>query len=152
MRPRFRVDAPLGLFLNTIITDRGSGVQAVRDVLVRQLHEVARLRGMIRPDARVAIRLEFGAHRCTLWPGLVSGGTVENAALQILHMMTVLVRDDILLREGSACRTELRLQVIVETEINVDRLVIRQSNGPTAVVAAPQPVCVWPVKRVVGTG
>jgi len=61
MRPRLGRHLTLELSLNAIVTDGRGGVERVRDLGLRQRLEEARFRGMARPDAREAIRLELGA-------------------------------------------------------------------------------------------
>ena len=124
MRPRLRVHFPLKFFLNAVVANRCGGIEAVCDVLIRQLCQVAGLGGMIRPNTGIAVRLQLNAHGCALWPGAVIANLGENP-LHILHMMTVLVCEDVFLRERSTIRTELRVQLIEETEINIHDFVIR---------------------------
>ena len=49
---------------------------------------------------------------------------------QVLHVVAVLVRDDVRLRERPALRAELRLQLVEEAEVDVDALVARAVERP----------------------
>ena len=59
MRPRLAVDVALELALDAVVADRGGGVKRVGHVLLRDSGDdaVGSLRGMVRPDAGVAVGL-----------------------------------------------------------------------------------------------
>src|SRR2546430_12163959 len=101
MRPLLGLHAALRLLLNAIVADRGRRVERLRDLRVGGRLEVARVRGMPRPHAREAVGLELDADRCGI-AALTRGQGTE----LVLHVVAVLVRDDVSLRERSALRAE----------------------------------------------
>ena len=68
VRPRLRVDPPLRLLLDAVVADGGRSIEAVVDVLLREVDDVAGRDGVARPDTRVAVRLQLGAHRAPVAP------------------------------------------------------------------------------------
>ncbi len=92
------------------------------------------LLGMVRPDAGIAIGLQFNAHLKPVGGdlaacGLLRGLLLRQGAEQILHVMADLVRDHISLREfaGVARATmEARLDLFEERGVEIDALVVGQ--------------------------
>ena len=104
-----------------------------------------------RPDARVAVGLELAAHGLALRPLPVAADVVEHAEL-VLHVVAVLVRDHVRLRERPAAGAEARLQLVEEAEVDVDHACRAGSRrGRPASSAKPQPVWTWSVKKTVST-
>src|SRR5690606_3246344 len=90
---------------------------------------------MARPDAGVAVGLQLGTYRDRVRLGLARPLPrrlrLFGDALQRLHVMPDLVRDDVRLREVAA-RAELFAQVSVEAEVDVDLFVeraIKRTDG-----------------------
>src|SRR6185503_4787232 len=116
-------DLTLGLLLDAVVADSGGGVERLRDLGVRWLLEVAGVRRVLRPNTREAIGLELDAD------GLrVRSGLQEQSEL-VLHVVAVLVRDDISLGEGAALRAEPRVQLLEEADVEVNLLVIGAIEG-----------------------
>src|SRR5262249_52635013 len=90
--------APLRLPLDAVVADRGSRIEGVGDLLVGRRLKVAGVGGVARPDAGKAVGLQLGADRAALRAGLVAAPLVQDAE-QLLDVVTVLVRDDVALRE-----------------------------------------------------
>ena len=59
MGPRLRRDVTLRLALDTVVTYRSRSVQALSDLLIRQLRQVAGFGGVVCPDAGQTVSLEF---------------------------------------------------------------------------------------------
>ena len=121
MGERLRVHLPLGFLLDPVVADRGSGVEAVVDVQLRQVDDKPCLDRVRGPDARVAVRLELRADGAALRPLRVVSDPVEHAE-HVLHVVAVLVRDHVGLDERRVLRAEL-LQLVEEAEVDVDELV-----------------------------
>jgi hypothetical protein len=88
---------------------------------------------VVRPDAGEAVGLELHAHlqqvRVTLAGALLRLLHLFRNAQLMLHVMTDFVRNDIGLGKIARC-SEARLQVAVETEIEIDPLVARTVERP----------------------
>ena len=85
----------------------------------RQEPRVDRVRG---PHPREAVGLELRAHGGALRTLPVATDPVERAD-EVLHVVPVLVREDVRLRERTALRAEPSLQLLEEPEVDVDLLV-----------------------------
>ena len=59
MGPRLGRDVALRLALDAVVAHGSRGVQALGDLLIRQLRQVAGFGGVVRPDAGQAVSLEF---------------------------------------------------------------------------------------------
>ena len=59
MGPRLGRDVALRLALDAVVAHGSRGVQALGDLRIRQLRQVAGFRGVVRPDARQAVSLEL---------------------------------------------------------------------------------------------
>lgn len=118
MRPLLGHDTTPGLLLDTVVPNGRGGIERLRDLRVRGLHQVAGVRAMARPDARKTVSLELEANGLRVRSGL------QQEAELVLHVVAVLVGDDISLRERSALRPEPLAQVLEEAEVEVDLLVI----------------------------
>ena len=59
MGPRLRRDVALCLALDPVVSHRSRGIQALGDLRIRQLGQVAGLGGMVRPHAGQTVSLEF---------------------------------------------------------------------------------------------
>src|SRR5919204_6473530 len=125
VRPFLRHDVALRLALDTVVAHRRRGVERLRDLGVRRLLEEPRVRGVTRPDSGEAIRLELRPDR-----GRVGGLVLGEKAALVLHVMAVLVRDDVPLRERTALRPEPLRQVLEEADVEVDLLVLGAVEGP----------------------
>ena len=78
--------------------------------------------GVVGPDARVAVGLQLDAHGVrgrTAVAALHAGGRAQ----QVLHVVAVLVGDDVGAGEVAALRAEAGLQLLVEGQVDVDVLV-----------------------------
>ena len=120
--PGLLVHLALGLLLDAIVADDPRGVERLVDLLPRDGLEEAGVYRVATPHAGEAICLEFRAHRAALGAGIASG--LEQAE-KVLDVVAVLMREDVLLREFTALRTELRLELVEEAEVDVDGLVDR---------------------------
>src|SRR5256885_424177 len=130
VRERLRNDATLRLLLQTVVADRGGGIQCFLQIaLVELIHRA----GVMAPDASVAIRLELHAHRDAVVFGFRDASLrclqALEAAGQLLHVMAHLVRDDVRLREIT-WRLEAVLQVAIEGKVDVELLVVRAVERP----------------------
>src|SRR3954452_22671654 len=137
VRPRIRVDLALRCLLDPIVTDGGSRIEGVGDIGLGDLLEVAGARRMVRPDACVAIGLEFRAHRSTCRASTATAARQRTE--QILDVVAVLVREDVSLRERATLRPESRSELAEEVEVEIDELVSRTveragrgARGPAA--------------------
>src|SRR5215510_13204520 len=104
MGPLLGVDPARRLLLDAVVAHRRGSRQRIGDVLVAQRLEVrytgALLLGdgrVVRPDAGVAIGLQLGADAAAR-SALRALLCAAEDALQVLHMVAVLVGHDILLR------------------------------------------------------
>src|SRR5512143_3338991 len=59
VRPRLRIHLALVFLLDPVVAHRGSRVERVGDLAVGQWLKIAGRGGAVRPDARVAVGLEF---------------------------------------------------------------------------------------------
>src|SRR5215213_357495 len=125
VRPRLRVHLALRLALNAIVADGACRVERGCDVRLRDAGDEARLLCMIGPDAREAVGLELRAHRAALGPLPVTRPRPPERPREILHMVTVLVREHVRLGERSAARAEPGAEVVEEAEVDVHVLVDR---------------------------
>ena len=92
----------------------------------------------MRPYACIAVGLQFGAHtaaRCALRILL----RATQHALQVLHMVAELVRNDVLLSQRSTAGTELVLQHVEEVGIEIGGLVGRAIERPDITGRRPAP-------------
>src|SRR5947209_16933015 len=119
VRPRLRVDLALELLLQPVIADSSSSVESIADVGLRQLADVARADCTIRPDAGEAVGLQLQLDTAALGPGHSLPHLVHGAE-EVLHVMAILVRNDVGLRKGSTRRAELAAQLVEEAEVEVD--------------------------------
>src|SRR3954454_14842347 len=94
VRPRLRVDLSLELLLEAVVADRGCGVEPVGDVGLRQLGDVTRAHRTVRPYAGEAIGLQLEVDTPAFRPG-DSLADPAHGAEQVLHVVAVLVRDDV---------------------------------------------------------
>ena len=120
---------PVACLLDPVVADGRCGRQRVGNVLVAQRlqeRDVGALllgdRRVVRPDTRVAVGLQFGAHAVTLRALGALLGAAERA-LQVLHVMAELVGDDVLLRQRATAGTELVDEHLEEVGVEVRRLV-----------------------------
>src|SRR5207245_6806243 len=123
VRPLLRLHAPLGLLLDAVVADGSRGVQCLRDLRVGRRVEEAGIRRVAGPHPRKAIGLKLDPDRSGARSGLR-----EQTEL-VLHVMAVLVRDDVALRERAALRAETLLQFLKEADVEVDLLVVRTVEG-----------------------
>src|SRR3954467_11580463 len=82
---------------------------------------------MRRPDARVAVGLQFESHRSRAWT--VSWPDPTCRPEEILNVVAVFVCDDVGLREGATTCAEPLTQLVVETQVDVHRVVCRAIEG-----------------------
>ena len=127
MGPALGVDLALDLALDAVVADRRGGVQGVGDLGIGQGQEELRRRGVVRPDAGVAVGLELGPHGPAGGPGPAPG--LERAE-QVLDVVAVLVGDDVGLGERPTGGPEARAELVEEAEIDVDVPVGRAVERP----------------------
>ncbi len=120
MRPCLRVHLPLKLLLNPVITDRRRGVQSISDVRLAQLRQIASLRCVVGPDARIAVGLKLDPHGCARRALRIVTDSIENAG-EILHVMPILMCEHVGFGERAALSAKLRAQLVKEPEVEVDR-------------------------------
>ena len=128
MRPGLGVDLTLRPLLDAVVPDRTGRIDPRIDVGLGQILDQPGLDRMIRPDAGVAVGLQFCAHRASLGPAPLLGPAER--AEKILHMVAVLVGNHVGLGERPALGPEARLQLSEEAEIDVDLLVGRAVERP----------------------
>jgi hypothetical protein len=119
VRPRLRVDTPLELLLEAIVTDRRCRIDRVRDVSIRDRRDEPGLHGVRGPHARIAVGLKLESDGIALRALTVGPDAVERPP-KVLDMMSVLVGQDVRLGERSALRPELVGELLEETEVDVD--------------------------------
>src|SRR5215218_6045765 len=127
--PRLGVHLPLRLLLDPVVADRRRGVEALVDVLLRQIDDQPRLLCVVRPHAGIAVGLQLRPDRAALGPLRVVADPTQNALL-VLDVVAVFVRDHVRLRERAVRGAELRLEVVEEVEVDVDLLVARAVERP----------------------
>ena len=94
-----------------------------------RLGDVARVDRAVGPHAGEAVGLQLEIDTATLGPGDALLHAAHGAE-QVLHMMAVLVRHDVGLRERSAGRAELAPQLVEEPEVEVDVAVVGTVERP----------------------
>src|SRR5581483_4991373 len=122
VRPLLGPHAALELLLEAVVADGGRGVERVGDVRVGRRREVASFCCVARPDAGVAVGLQLDAHAAALRPGPMVL-RLRQCPGDVLNVVAILVGQDVGLGERPAVRAELRAQVVVEAEVNVDVLI-----------------------------
>ena len=122
MRPRLGIHLSLGLALDPVVANCGCGIERIGDVSLRQISDEPGLSRVIRPDAREAVGLQLGAHRRALRALRILAYLFQRPG-DVLHVMTVLVREHVRLRKRTTPGSEVRSQLIEEPEIDVHVLV-----------------------------
>ena len=150
MRPLLRIDLALRLLLDAVVADRARRVETGVDVLLRQLDDQALVDGVARPIRRRNNRPGARCERRGSRALGVAADPIEHARL-VLHVVAVLVRDDVRLRERRAPRAEARLELVEEAEVDVDELVARAVERADLGACEPHAVCTWSVKKTVST-
>src|SRR5437867_5294046 len=132
MREAVRHHPALRAPLQRIVTDCGGGAQ--RGLDVTGLQQMPALIGLVRPHAGEAIGLQLDTDLDSVcfWRaptgGLLSVVRLRQDALEILHVMTDLMRDHIGLREPARfaiAAAEARLDLPEERRVEIDLLVGR---------------------------
>src|SRR5215831_4307708 len=127
---RFRHDAAHRLALQTVVADRGGGVEAFLDVA--GLEDLARALGVGGPDARQAVGLELHAHLERVAVGLAATALRLLDALgdaeQVLDVMADLVGDEVGLGEV-ARGPDLVTQIAIERQIDIELVIARTVEG-----------------------
>ena len=118
----------LRALLDAVVSDRSCCVERLGDVLSRQILDESRLERLAYPEPRVAIGLELDADLAALRARVTI--RAPKHAGQVLHMVAVLVGQDVCLRERSALRPELGLELVEEAEVDVDVTVVRAVERP----------------------
>ena len=103
---------------------------------------------MRSPHPGVTVRLQLGSDALTV--SSPAAARLEDSQ-QVLHVVPVFVGQDVGLGERAAFRTEPRLKLLEEPQVDVDTLVNRTVKGATWDDAGPHPVWMWPLKNTVGT-
>src|SRR3954453_2068080 len=129
VRPRLRVDLALELLLEAVVADRRCGVESVGDVGLRQLGDVSRAHRTVRPDAGEAVGLQLEVDTAALRPGDALANPAHGAE-QVLHVVAVLMSNDVGLRKRPAGRAEPGAQLVEETEVEIDVAIWRAVEGP----------------------
>src|SRR5438094_10204544 len=119
VRPLLRLDPALRLSLDAIVAHCCGGIERLCDPGAGRGLEVPGIGGVPRPPAGEAGGLELNPR------GLrVRSGLREQAEL-VLHVVAVLVGDDVPLGERAALRAEALRQFLEEAQVEVDLLVLR---------------------------
>src|SRR5438309_8759 len=118
VRPPLWLNATLRLLLDAIVANGCGGIQRLADLGVGGRLEITGVRGMPGPDAGKAVGLKLDPHRLRIRSGLR-----EETEL-VLHVVAVLVGDDVALREGPALRAEALRQLLEEADVEIDLLVV----------------------------
>ena len=104
--------------------------------------------GMRGPHAGEAVGLQFG-------PDALAVSSLPAACLQgaqeVLNVMPVFVGEDVGLGKPPALRTETRLELVEEPQVDVDLLVGRAVERAHLRRRRAARVWVWPMKNTVGT-
>ena len=153
VRPRLAVDLPLRLSLDAVVAD-GRG----------RVERLGRSRPR-RATARNPVSTAFAAQtpaKQSAWSSDPDGGALRTLpvatdpverAEQVLHVVPVLVREDVGLRERTALRPELGLQVLEEPEVDVDLVVRGAVEGTRRPRSPSRNRCPWmPEKNTVTDG
>ncbi len=106
----------------------GRRVERLVDVLARDVLDEPRVERAADPEPRVAVGLELDAHLAAL-RARVAVGAAQHAS-EVLDVVPVLVRENVRLGERAALRSELRLQLVEEAEVDVDVAVGRAVERP----------------------
>ena len=109
-----------------------------RDVGLGELLDEAGLDRVRGPHARVAVGLQLEAHRAGALALAVAADALVRAQ-QVLDVVAVLVGDHVGLGERAALRAEARAQLVVEAQVDVDRLVgraVERADGRGRAAAA----------------
>jgi hypothetical protein len=120
--PRLAVDAAGRRLLDAVVAHRGGGVEAVRDVGLRDALDQRGVDRVRRPHPGEAVGLQLEPHRSRrralpIVPDLLV------VPQQVLHVVAVLVGQHVRLGEVSAVGAEARAQLVVEPEVEVRPLV-----------------------------
>src|SRR5258706_10247202 len=107
MGPRLRRNVALCLVLDAVVAHSSRGIQALGDLLVRYLCQVAGFSGMVCPDTSQAVGLEFNLNRVALRP---RGTSLVQHTEEILDMMAVFMSQHICLGERAALSAKARVQ------------------------------------------
>ena len=152
VRERLGTHLALDLLLDAVVADRRRRRERVGDVVLRQLLQerlaalgVDRPGRVVRPDAREAVGHQLDAHRTGLRALRVALRLAEQVEL-VLDVVAELVRDDELLGQRALAGAEPLAERVEEPRVEVGRAVGRTVEGPTALVALPQPVATDPSK------
>ena len=122
VRPRLGIDLSLHLLLDAVVADRGGRVEAPRDVVVGELLDVAGVDRVRRPTRPRSSRPAARAAPTTTVGPVEPSCACSLVAEQVLHVVAVLVRDHVRLRERPTARAELRLELVEEAEVDVHAL------------------------------
>src|SRR6266568_5901681 len=109
--PLLGLHTALRLLLDAVVADRSRGVERLRNLGIRGCLEEAGVRGVPRPNAREAIGLQLDADGCG-----VAALTRREQTEMFLHVMAVLVCDDVSLGEWPALRAEALRQLLEEAD------------------------------------
>ena len=105
-------------------------VQALGNLRRCDLRQVAGVGGVIGPDARQTVGVQFDLNGHTLRAGRIGTARLVQHTDQVLHVMTVLVRQHVRLGKGAALRAKARLQFIEEIQVQIDLLIGRAVERP----------------------
>src|SRR5215207_1769115 len=125
------------VLLDEVVTDAGGGVERPVDVVLGDLGDqwcpglVGHGLGVVGPRPGVAVGLQLQAHGAAGRAGLARRHLPVGAE-QVLHVVAVLVRDDVGVDEQAALRAELALQLVEEGEVDVHELVGGAVERPRA--------------------
>lgn len=127
MGPGFGVHEAPGLLLDVVVAHRAGRVDRVGDLLLGGLLEIryavliALLGHVAHPRAGEAVRLQLGAHAVAVGAGAVVRVLVHDPG-DVLHVVPVLVSEDVELGEVAGRCIELLAQEAEERGIDVDGL------------------------------
>ena len=132
--PALGIHRAAGLPLDVVVADRLRGVDRVGDLLLRRRLEerhavLIHLLGHVAdPRSREAVGLQLGAHAVAVGTRAVVGMLLHDPG-DVLHVVAVLVREHVQLRERSRGRVEPLAQQREERRIDVDGLFGRAVEG-----------------------
>ncbi len=123
-----RFDLPLGLLLDAVVADGGGRIERLGDLVLAERSQEPGLDRVRRPHAGVAVGLELRPHGGALRTLPVAADLVQRSE-EVLHVVPVLVREDVGLCERTTLGPEPCLELLEEPEVDVDLLVRRAVEG-----------------------
>jgi hypothetical protein len=133
--PGLRRHSALRALLNAIVPDCRRSVERIGHVLPREVLDETGVESVSDPEARVAIRLQLHADLAALRARAPIRAAQRPG--EVLDVVPVLVREDVCLGQRPAARSELRLELVEEPEVDVDVAVQRAVERPNLLRRGP---------------